>query len=79
MKVSEQSIWSWGRCPQTPGILRFCAGIPGTARASHARPGGIPAPESALGLRPRSALSSAQVRSVYQGRFVYCWPFTQIT
>ena len=28
---------------------------------------GIPAPESALGLRLRRALPSAQVRSVYQG------------
>ena len=51
----------WGRCPQTPGIYRF------PARMSHLLGGGpsrlraIPAAGSALGLRPRMALSSARV------------------
>jgi hypothetical protein len=39
-----------------------------TERRASARSLGIPAPESALGLRLRRALPSAQVRSVYQGR-----------
>src|SRR5687768_2824819 len=52
---------SWGRCPQTPGILRIAArmGCFGERVAPAPRP--IPAAESALGLRSRRALSSAQV------------------
>ena len=52
--------------PQTP---RFSAFAPGflDRETSCARAPGIPAPESALGLRLRRALPSAQVRSVYQG------------
>jgi len=61
---NEQSL-KWGRCPQTPG---FSALLPSQVdffmsrklrMANHPQPG--PAPESALGLRPRIALSSAQV------------------
>ena len=56
-----RAILSWGRCPQNPGILRFAArmGCFGERVAPAPRP--IPAAESALGLRSRRALSSAQV------------------
>jgi putative transposase len=47
--------------------------------AKFSRTPGIPAPESALGLRLRSALPYAQVRSVYQGCVIKAWPFTQKT
>jgi hypothetical protein len=56
----------WGRCPQTPGIYRL------TAKMAEGKTSGRPqlqppratsAPESALGLRPRRALSSAQLRA----------------
>jgi hypothetical protein len=71
-----RSMLYWGRCPQTPGILplyrqnRGVASQLGAAPPSPIRPAGgrrvprlpaIPAAESALGLRPRRALSSAQV------------------
>ena len=54
-------ILIWGRCPQTPGIFRIAARMDGFEGAGCARPRPIPAAESALGLRSRSALSSAQV------------------
>jgi len=54
-------ILTWGRCPQTPGIFRSAARMHGFEGAGCARPRPIPAAESALGLRSRSALSSAQV------------------
>ena len=54
-------ILTWGRCPQTPGIFRFAARMDGFEGAGCARPRPIPAAESALGLRSRIALSSAQV------------------
>jgi len=54
-------ILTWGRCPQTPGIFRFAARMDPFEGAGCARPRPIPAAESALGLRSRSALSSAQV------------------
>ena len=57
-----------GARPPNPRDFTLCRRDSWTARASWPRSGGIPAPESALGLRPRRALSSAQVRSVYQGR-----------
>jgi len=50
----------WGRCPQSPRDLSHSRQNDG-ARRQIARPPLIPAAESALGLRPRSALSSAQV------------------
>ena len=56
-----RGIPSWGRCPQTPGIFRFAARMGRSWGAGCARPQPIPAAESALGLRSRSALSSAQV------------------
>ena len=68
-----------GLCPLPP---RFNAFAPGflDREASCARAPGIPAPESALGLRLRRALPYAQVRSVYQGwRIRQVWPFTQKT
>src|SRR5580704_17551087 len=66
MKKSEEDHFRVGALPQTP---RFNAFAPGflDREASCARAPGIPAPESALGLRLRRALPSAQVRSVYQG------------
>jgi hypothetical protein len=54
-------ILTWGRCPQTPGIFRFAARMDPFEGAGCARPRPIPATESALGLRSRIALSSAQV------------------
>lgn len=56
-----RGILHWGRCPQTPGIFRFAARMDCPWGAGCARPQPIPAAESALGLRSRSALSSAQV------------------
>jgi hypothetical protein len=53
-------ILTWGRCPQTPGIFRFSARM-GQWRKQIAPLPPIPAAESALGVRSRSALSSAQV------------------
>ena len=53
-------ILNWGRCPQTPGIFRFSARM-GQWRKQIAPLPPIPAAESALGVRSRSALSSAQV------------------
>src|SRR5436305_11953110 len=66
MKKSEEEQFWDGALPQTP---TFCAFAPGflDRKASCARTSGIPAPESALGLRLRRALPSAQVRLVYQG------------
>ena len=54
------NLFSWGRCPQPPRDLPHSCQNDG-ARRQIARPPLIPATESALGLRPRSALSSAQV------------------
>ena len=54
-------ILTWGRCPQTPGIFRFAATMDSFEGAGCTRPRPIPATESALGLRSRIALSSAQV------------------
>ena len=54
-------ILTWGRCPQTPGIFRIAARMDGFEGAGCARPRPIPAAESALGVRSRIALSSAQV------------------
>jgi hypothetical protein len=54
-------ILTWGRCPQTPGIFRFSARMDYFGERAAPAPGPIPAAESALGLRSRSALSSAQV------------------
>ena len=56
-----RAILHWGLCPQTPGIFRFPARMGGFSVAGYARPHAIPAAEPALGLRSRSALSSAQV------------------
>ena len=64
---SEQEHFSgWGAAPKPPRFIAFAPGFL-DREASCARTPGIPAPESALGLRLRRALPSAQVRSVYQG------------
>ena len=70
------SSGTWGLCPQTPGIYRVPARITVLLRNWGRRPQtpagiadgrrlghlpAIPAAESALGLRPRRALPSAQV------------------
>jgi hypothetical protein len=55
-----------GLCPQTPGIFPLCRQDSWEAGASFARTRSIPAPGSALEVRPRRALSSAQVASGYQ-------------
>ena len=62
----EEHFWDGDSVPKP---LRFCAFAPGflDREASCARAPGIPAPKSALGLRLRRALPSAQVRLVYQG------------
>jgi len=54
-------ILTWGRCPQAPGIFRFSARMDYLGERVAPAPGPIQAAESALGLRSRSALSSAQV------------------
>jgi len=60
MRLLLDESSSWGRCPQAPGIYRIPARM--TERGGRSLvPRFIPAAESALGLRPRSALSSAQV------------------
>jgi hypothetical protein len=59
MRWLGAAIFIWGRRPQTLGIFRFPARM--TQRRRTLPPPAIPAAESALGLRPRSALSSAQV------------------
>ena len=54
----------WGRCPQTPGIYRFTAKMAEGKTSGRPRkqpPRATSASESALGLRPRRALSSAQL------------------
>jgi len=54
----------WGRCPQTPGIYRFAAKMAEGKTSGRPRPQpprATSAAESALGLRPRRALSSAQL------------------
>jgi hypothetical protein len=56
-----RAILTWGRCPQTPGIFCFAARMDCLGERVAPAPGPIPAAESALGLRSRSALSSAQV------------------
>ncbi len=53
--------------PPNPRNLSLLRQDSWTQLASATRHLGIPAPESVLGLRLRSALSSAQVRSVCQG------------
>jgi hypothetical protein len=58
---TPRRILIWGRCPQTPGILRFSARMDYFGERVAPAPRPIPAAESALGLRSRSALSSAQV------------------
>ena len=60
MRLLRDESSSWGRRPQNPWDLPHSRQNDG-ARRQIARPPLIPAAESALGLRPRSALSSAQV------------------
>src|ERR1700692_1761386 len=68
-----------GSPPKPPRFIAFAPGFL-DREASCARAPGIPAPESALGLRLRRALPSAQVRPVYQDEELetVC-PFTQKT
>jgi len=54
-------VLTWGRCPQTPGIFRFAARMDFLGKRVAPAPRPIPAAESALGVRSRIALSSAQV------------------
>ena len=68
-----------GALPPNPEIFALSRQDSWTGRRARARASGIPAPESALGLRLRRALPSAQVRSVYQGWLIKAWPFTQKT
>jgi len=52
----------WGLCPQTPGIFRVAAKMAEGKTAGRPQPPrATSAPESALGLRPRRALPSAQL------------------
>ena len=51
-----------GLCPQTPGIFRFAAQMAAQEKPGRPQPPrATSATESALGLRPRRALSSAQL------------------
>ena len=53
---------SWGLCPQTPGIYRIAAKMAEGKTAGRPQPPrATSATESALGLRPRRALPSAQL------------------
>ena len=63
--LSKGSV-NWGLCTQTPGILPPYRQDSWEAGTSSARTRRIPAAGSALGVRPRRALSSAQVTSAYQ-------------
>src|SRR6266478_3537561 len=60
MRLLRSIQLNWGLRPQTPGIYRF-QGQNGLWWRRPEPPPAIPAAESALGLRPRIALSSAQV------------------
>src|SRR6266849_10290376 len=60
MRLLRSIQLNWGLRPQTPGIYRF-QGQNGWLWRRPEPPPAIPAAESALGLRPRIALSSAQV------------------
>ncbi|MGO4882342.1 MAG: IS3 family transposase [Bryobacteraceae bacterium] len=51
----------WGLCPQTPGICRLPARMSDPLGGDSSRLRAIPAAGSALGLRPRMAISSARV------------------
>src|SRR6202165_625853 len=62
----EEHFLDGGSTPKPPRLSAFAPGFL-DREASCARALGIPAPESALGLRLRRALPSAQVRSVYHG------------
>src|ERR1700719_3476315 len=67
MKHRKKNISGMGALPPNPRDLALSRQDSWTERRAAARHLGIPAPESALGLRLRRALPSAQVRSVYQG------------
>jgi hypothetical protein len=69
----------WGRCPQTPGIYRFRAKM--AEQKTSGRPAAAAAPchfgsESALGLRPRRALSSAQLTAEWSNSTSPCNDFS---
>src|SRR5579863_4907753 len=57
--------FTWGRCPQTPGIYRFGARMAAWLAERLTPPRAIPAAESALRSHPCVAVPSAQVQSVY--------------
>src|SRR5216684_1039418 len=63
--LSKGSV-NWGVCPPNPRVLPPYPQDSLEAGASSARTRRIPAAGSALGVRPRRALSSAQVTSAYQ-------------
>ena len=71
LRIVWRIVWrtesKLGALPPNPRDFSLCAKIPGSGPAlSSARR--IPAAGSALGVRPRRALSSAQVASAYQKR-----------
>jgi len=67
MKNRNKNIFGMGALPPNPRDLSLSRQDSWTEEADYTCHLGIPAPESALGLRLRRALPSAQVRSVYQG------------
>jgi transposase len=67
MKNRKKNISGMEALPPNPRDLSLSRQDSWTERRAALAISGIPAPESALGLRLRRALSSAQVRSVYQG------------
>src|SRR5258708_3912737 len=73
MKSRKNSVSGiGGAAPKPPRFIAFAPGFL-DREASCARAPGIPAPESALGLRLRRALPSAQGRPVYQpGPISHC-------
>jgi len=69
----------WGRCPQTPGIYRFRAKMAEektSGRPQMQPPRATSAAEPALGLRPRRALSSAQLTAEWSNSTSPCNDFS---
>jgi hypothetical protein len=65
--IAGTTAGRWGLCPQTPGIYRLAAKMAEGKTAGRPQPPpATSATESALGLRPRRALSSAQLAAEWR-------------
>jgi hypothetical protein len=68
-RTAHRFAGRWGLCPQTPGICRSAAKMAEGKTAGRPRsqpPHATSATEAALGLRPRRALSSAQLAAEWR-------------